>query len=350
MNSRERVFTALDHNKTDRLPMNYQGVPEITEALIRKTGVNNKEELLQLFGIDFRRIGGYMLHYIPPSKLDGEGYRRNMWGVRYKDEDGGEQSASAIPPFNSETNMDDILAFPWPTADALDFSWIKDECMKYKDTYVVYGSPWAPFFHEAGWMVGQENFFVWMHTKPDLIRKIIDKIVDYEIAATRKYLEASDGMIDITYFGNDFGTQRGLFISPEFFLKFIREPLKRFYNVSRDFGCRVMQHSCGSIESIIPGLVEDGVTIIDPIQVGASGMKLANLKSNFGSSITFHGGIDTQKLLPYGTVHEVRKEIKKLRKLFLESGGYIINGSQEYMTDIPLDNVLAIYDENKKCS
>ncbi len=179
MHSRERVFNSLDHKKTDRLPMNFHAEPEVSDALIQRTGVQNREELLQSLKIDFRRIGDFGLHYIPPTEPDNEGYRTTMWGVRYPaNEEHGDQSANAIPTFNDETTMDDILAFSWPSVENLDFSGVKEECLKYKDTYVLYGSPWAPFFHEAAWMLGQENFFVWMHTNPDLLKKIIDKIVD----------------------------------------------------------------------------------------------------------------------------------------------------------------------------
>ena len=118
---------------------------------------------------------------------------------------------------------------------------------------------------------------VWMHTKPEVVRAIIDHVVAYEVDATRRFFQAVDGMLDIAYFVNDFGTQRGLFISPQMWRDFIRAPLKRYFDASHDFGCKVMKHSCGAVRDIIPFLIEDGVDILDPIQVAAAGMDLTGL-------------------------------------------------------------------------
>lgn len=189
---------------------------------------------------------------------------------------------------------------------------------------------------------------MWMHTKPEVIRAIIDHVVDYEVEATRRFLQATDGLLDIAYFGNDFGTQRGMFISPRMWNDFIRQPLKRYFDVSHDYGCNVMNHSCGAIRDIIPSLIADGVDILDPIQVAADGMDLAGLVRDFGDVVSFHGGVDTQRTLPFGSAADVRAEVRSYLALTREKGGYILCGSQEFIEDIPLDNILAMYDENRR--
>ncbi len=187
-----------------------------------------------------------------------------------------------------------------------------------------------------------------MHTKPDVVHAIIDKVVDYEVEVTRLFLQAADGMVDLTYFGNDFGTQRGLVISPAMWQEFIRKPLKRFYDVSHEYGCKVMQHSCGAIRDIIPWLIEDGVDVLDPIQVAASGMELTSLVRDFGKDVCLHGGVDTQRTLPFGTVADVRAEVRSYLDFARTAGGYILAGSQGFIKDIPSENILAMYDENLK--
>lgn len=189
---------------------------------------------------------------------------------------------------------------------------------------------------------------MWMHTKPEVIRAIIDHVVDYEIAATRRFFEAADGLLDIAYFGNDFGTQRGMFISPRMWNEFIRQPLKRYFDASHDYGCKVMNHSCGAIRDIIPSLIADGVDILDPIQVAATGMDLAGLVRDYGAAVSFHGGVDTQRTLPFGSPADVRAEVRAYLELTRAKGGYILCGSQEFIEDIPLDNILAMYDENRR--
>ena len=251
-----------------------------------------------------------------------------------------------IAPFGEDSTVDDVHAHPWPDPTALDYSQIRAQCARYHGEYAVYGGPWSPFFHEVGWLIGQEEYFVWMTTKPDVVQAITDHLVDYEVEATRRFLEEAAGVFDILYIGNDFGTQRGLFISPAAWERFIRPPLKRFLDVAHEYGCRVMQHSCGAVRAIIPALIADGVDILDPIQVAADGMDLPGLARDFGASLCLHGGADTQRTLPFGTVADVRAEVRGYLNATRGKCGYMLCGSQQFIEDIPLENILAMYEEN----
>jgi uroporphyrinogen decarboxylase len=344
MTPRERVLLAIDHKPTDRAPADYGALKAVTDALILKLGVSGYEELLQALRVDMRRI--LFNYYQPDSTPDADGYVRTMWGGRKRKEGRPDGPPNHIPPFTEKTTVDDVHAQRWPDPAALDYSAVRRQCEAVHGQYATFGAPWSPFFHEVGWLIGQQNFLVWMHTKPDVVQAIIDHVVDYEVEATRRFLNAAGGLIDIAYFGNDFGTQRGLFISPEMWRRFIRRPLKRYFDVSHDHGCRVMQHSCGSVRDIIPQLIEDGVDVLDPIQVAAAGMDLAGLVRDFGHLLCFHGGVDTQRTLPFGSTADVRAEVRSYINLTHERGGYILCGSQEFIEDIPLDNILAMYDEN----
>ena len=346
MTPRERVLLAIDHKKTDRTSADYSAHAEVTDRLIEKLGVRDREELLQALNVDMRRIG--FSYKQPDTGPDSDGYMRNMWGLRFRDEDPGDGQPSRIAPFTQDTTVEHVHAHAWPDPDALDYSGIRDNCEKHYGEYATFGAPWSPFFHEVGWLIGQENFYVWMGAKPRVAQAIIDHFVDYEVEVTRRFLEAADGMIDITYFGNDFGTQRGLFISPAMWQQFIRRPLKRYFDVSREYGCKVMKHSCGAVRDIIPWLIEDGVDVLDPVQVAAAGMALPGLVHDFGERLAFHGGVNTQGTLPFGTTADVRAEVRSYIELTRERGGYILCGSQDYIEDIPLENILAVYDENAK--
>ncbi len=340
------MLAAIAHKPTDRAPADYGAHQVVTDGLIQKLGVADTEELLQALGVDMRRIG--FDYGQPDTGPDSDGYMRTMWGARYRKNDSGAEQPDYISPFTEETTVDDVKAHTWPDPAVLDYSQVAEQCRQYHSKYATFGAPWSPFFHEVGWLIGQEDFMIWMHTKPDVVHAIIHHVVDYEIEATRRFLEATDGMLDITYFGNDFGTQRGLFISPQMWQEFIRKPLKRYFDVSHDYGCKVMKHSCGSIRDIIPCLIADGVDILDPIQVAAYGMDLAGLVRDFGADLCFHGGVDTQRTLPFGSTEDVRAEVRSYLALTKKTGGYILCGSQEFIEDIPLDNILAMYNENQK--
>lgn len=346
MTSRERVLQAISHQRTDRAPADYGAHQEVSNRLIQRLGLTDQEALLQALHVDLRRIP--CNYGRPNSEPDADGYVRNMWGARHRVSDRQDGQPGFISPFDEDTTLDEVHAHPWPDPATLDFSDVPTLCAKHHGEYATFGAPWSPFFHEAGWLIGQEDFYVWMTTKPEVTQAIIDHIVDYEIAAARRFFGAAKGQIDIAYFGNDFGTQRGLFISRAMWEKFIRAPLKRYYDVAHEHGCKVMQHSCGSIREIIPLLIEDGVNILDPIQVAAAGMSLESLVRDFGRQLAFHGGVDTQRTLPFGSAADVRGEVRSYLDLTRENGGYILCGSQEFIEDIPLDNILAMYDENVK--
>lgn len=341
---RERVLEAIAHRRTDRAPTDYWAHDGVTQALIAKLGVADEEELLQALEVDLRPIR--FSYYLPETGPDEAGYMTNMWGVKVHPGKPVGDPSRVIYPFTEESTVDDVYNHPWPRAEQLDYSQILPQCQRYHDTYAIRGAPWSPFFHEVGWIIGQENYFLWMHTRPDLVEAIIDCVVSFELEVTRRFFEAAQGLVDIAFFGNDFGTQRGLVISPAMFQRFFRQPLKRYFDLAHDFGCKVMKHSCGSVRAIIPWWIEDGVDILDPVQVLAEGMDFAGLVRDFGDRLTLHGGIDTQQLLPYGSTEDVRATVRAYRALTRERGGYILLGSQEFIEDVPLENILALYDEN----
>jgi uroporphyrinogen decarboxylase len=356
MQPRERVLAAINHQKTDRAPCDYWAHAGVTEALIGRLGVADYEELLQALHVDLRRVN--FSYSFPDSGPDEQGYVTNMWGVKtlpnaavaYSGRVDEQASEGALPrvlyPFTEASTVDDVYAHPWPRAELLDYAGILPQAVRYHDTYATYGAPWSPFFHEVGWIIGQETYFLWMYTRPEMVDAVVDCVVSFELECTRRYFEAAQGKVDIAFFGNDFGTQRGLVVSPRMFARFFRQPLKRYFDIAHDFGARVMKHSCGGVRAIIPWWIEDGVNVLDPVQVLAEGMEFAGLVRDFGAQMCFHGGIDTQQLLPFRPQEDVRAQVRHFRDLTRAQGGYILLGSQEYIEDVPLDNILAIYDEN----
>ncbi len=344
MTSRERVLRTLENKKTDRVPADFAATAGVAQLYMTQLGITEYEDFLKLLQVDMRRVGGYTGHVIPDSKPDEEGYVTTMWGVKRMEAAPKEGKSRIISPFDEDTTLDDVEVYPWPTPNLLDHSTIRKECEKHYGEYAIYGSPWGHFFHEAGHMFGQENFLVFMYTKPEVVHATIEKIVDFEIEATRRFLDAADGMIDITFFGNDYGTQRGLFISPDLWNKFIRKHVKRFIDISHDYGCKVMFHSCGAIRDIIPTLIEDGLDMLDPVQSRAEGMSVTGLLNDFAGQLTFHGGVDTQQTLPFGSPDDVRAEVREYVKVAKATGGYILASSQEFERDVPLENVLAMYE------
>lgn len=341
MTSRERVLCAIERKPPDRVPADFEGEASVREALMARLGVGDHEELLQALEVDMRRIPAEFDN--PDPGPDELGYYRSIWGVRERAVDPHDGRPKHIPVFGEDATVDDVHAYAWPDPACLICDGVREECERHGGQYALYGAPWVPFFHTVPRMIGQENFYIMMALKPDVVYAMIDHVVDFGVAALRRFLEAASGKIDIAYFGNDFGTQRGLVISPEMWRKFIRHPLKRFFDAAHDYGCKVMQHSCGSIRDLVPWLLEDGVDVLNPIQVRAAGMDFAGLHRDFGDAVTLYGGVDTQQTLPYGSPDDVRAQVRQYVEC-CRDGGYILAGSQVLIEDIPTDNILAMYE------
>ncbi len=126
--------------------------------------------------------------------------------------------------------------------------------------------------------------------------------------------------------------------------EFFAPPLKRLAHMIHGAGLKVFLHCCGSSRSIIPDLIELGVDILNPIQVHAAGMDPKELKNEFGDALCFHGAVDTQRTLPMGTKDDVIGEVKERIAIMGKGGGYILAPVHTVESDVPIENVLALYD------
>jgi len=148
----------------------------------------------------------------------------------------------------------------------------------------------------------------------------------------------------MVYFYDDVASNNSLMLSREMWEEFIKPHHEALIAVARQFGKKVMYHSDGSLASILDDLIDMGVDVINPIQPNTSGMEPSMLKKQYGSRLSFHGGIDIVNLLPKGSAAEVRAEAQRLSTLLGEQGGYIMASSHHIQPDTPIENVLALYD------
>ena len=146
--------------------------------------------------------------------------------------------------------------------------------------------------------------------------------------------------------GTDFGAQNSCFISPRAF----RTLYKPFYRRVNDWihantTWKTFIHSCGSIQPIIPDIIEAGFDILNPVQISAANMDPAELKARFGEQVTFWGGgVDTQSVLPFGTPDEVRKQVRENMAIFGKGGGFVFNPVHNVQAKVPMENLLAMYE------
>jgi len=308
----------MNHEEPDRVPMDYWAWGVVNDSLRERFSLKDYDELLEYLGVDVRTVRA---PYVGKS---------DCWAS-----------------LRNAKTIGDLEKCELPDADMFDYSNIERLCDKYSH-YAVMGGAWSPVFCTASSLIGMQNLMLKMYDEPDFAKLFIDKITDFFYEQSVRVFEAANGKMDIFFMGDDYGTQRGLIMSEEMWNQFYALPLGRLFSLAKDFGLKAMLHSCGSVSKIIPKLIELGMDALDPIQVRAADMEPEYLKAEFGDFITFHGGLDTQHTLPFGTVEEVRAEAKRLIEVFGTGGGYIFGPSQEFLPDIPLENIIAMYEVGRE--
>jgi uroporphyrinogen decarboxylase len=150
--------------------------------------------------------------------------------------------------------------------------------------------------------------------------------------------------IDVWFFGNDFGTQQTLLFSTDMWDDFFGENLRKLCELAHSRGLKVMMHSCGCIAPLLDRLVEAGVDMLDPVQTSAAGMEPRALMDGYGDRLIFHGGIDTQYVLPTATAEQAAAHAREMIEAFEGGLGYVFAPSQIFQTDIPVENIVAVYE------
>jgi len=334
LNSKERVKRVVAYREVDRVPAGLFGTHvEYEMGLAKYIGVSSIEEMYRVLGVDVWHCRTGLRYTAQPVFRNG--IRTDIWGI-----------ANVGPPFAKVSSVDEVEAYPFPDAKDFDATELVKEIEEHQE-FTVCGGINSAIFHNYLAMCGQENGFCYLKQQPEVAKAIIHRITDFWVGYLRKVLEAGRGKIDIIENCNDFGTQRGMFISVEDFREFFRPQLQRLYDTTKEYGVIYMQHSCGAISPIIPDFIEMGADILNPIQTRAAGMEIEKLVKEYKGKITFYGGIDTQYLLPRGPEESIRTEVQRLTGYFGRGGGLILSGSQGLMEDIPYAHAVAMLEENK---
>jgi uroporphyrinogen decarboxylase len=128
------------------------------------------------------------------------------------------------------------------------------------------------------------------------------------------------------------------------FHEFIAPYLKDMIDCIHGLNGRVVYHSCGRIGPFIPELIKLGIDVLDPIQPAGPEMQPESLKASFGDKLSFHGGMDMQRVLPQGTPEQVAAEARRYCEVLGKNGGYILGPAHLFQPDVPPENIVAMYD------
>lgn len=261
----------------------------------------------------------------------GDNHVRDVFGVvwdRSIDKDIGNVTGCVLP----EPTLQHY-AFPDPL-DHRFFADIPERIGRYGERFRVFQIGFS--LYERAWTLrGMQNLLMDFYDHPDFVHSLLESIADYNIAQIREALKYD---IDAVYFGDDWGQQHGLQMGPRLWHQFIYPVLKRMYAVVHSSGKYVFIHSCGDVDELFEDLVGIGLNCFNPFQPEV--MDVAGLMERYRGRLTFHGGLSTQRTLPFGTVDDVRAETHRLLQMGAQ-GGYIFAPAHDVEGDVPLENMLA---------
>jgi len=343
MTSKERVLCSLSWQEPDRVPLQIYLTPEMGARLKEHFGGYDVRESL---GIDFRSVG-------PPyrGKIKGshDGITYDMWGAGYRRVEHGQggayEEAVELPLARLKT-MDEVEAYPWPSAGDHDYSGIAEQCERIEDFAVCMGGAGTPdIVNGVSRGRGMQQVLMDIGLRDEVGLAIIDKRVDFLYEVMRRGLEAADGKVDILCLGEDCGNQNGRMVSPRDFDEVFKPRLKKFFDLAHEFGARAMLHSCGDTHEIMPTFIEMGLDILDAMQPEPNGMDPETIRGICSGKLAFCGLISTQSTLPFGTVDDCRAEARHRLDVIAKGGGYIFSPAHCIQPDTPVENVLAVYEE-----
>ncbi len=328
MTRRDVVRTVLEGRRPPYVPWSFGFTKEAWEKLTAHFGADALDDVLKPhilpLGNDigfFEDIGGNRV--------------RDVFGVvwdRSVDKDIGNVTGCVLP----EPTLSGYT-FPDPRDPRL-FDGIDGAIERHGERFRVFQIGFS--LYERAWtMRGMGNLMMDFLDHPAFVHELLGAIADYDIAQVGRAVEYD---IDAVYFGDDWGQQRGLQMGPQLWHEFIYPQLKRMYGAVRDAGKFVMIHSCGDVDELFDDLIGIGLNCFNPFQPEV--MDVASLMRQYRRRLAFHGGLSTQRTLPYGTVDEVRAESGRLIEMGRD-GGYIFAAAHDVEGDVPLENMLAFIEE-----
>jgi len=331
LSNKQRVRRALNHEGLDRLPTQINYTSALGEQMARYFGVC-APDLPAMLGNHIIRVD---IDYQPQFSED-EIIRFDWWGAGF---DTREEGYFVVT--NPLGEAKDLDAFSWPDPYRPE-RYEKARGIIEVDAGQHFILPNFGFtlFERAWTLRGLDNFMVDMAVDPPYVEELLDRIVQIQLVLIQHFINLG---VDGGYFGDDYGAQKNMLFSPKMWRRFFKPRLAQLFAPFRCAGLPVIMHSDGQIQTILPDLVEIGLSALNPVQPEV--LDHSWLRTTFGDQLAYYGGISTQTVLPYGSPGEVRKAVADCIEVLAPQGtGLVIAPSHRMMTDIPMKNIAALVD------
>jgi len=361
----ERWRAALRREAADRPPADYWATPEFSAKLVRHLGLSSRAErglvsdlslpladnnarpsdgftclrrALDQLGVDFvvkpvPRYSGPALE--PDTDEFGCRHRPVAYPAGSYDETVSHPLAAFATPAEVEQS------YRWPEPDWWDYSTIAQQ-VRGRENHPVQAGGSEPFMLYKD-LRGDGQAYLDLALNPDMVHYCLDRLFDLACERTRRILAALPAGLFLTcYVAEDLGAQHGLLMSPAHIRTYLLPRMKRMVELAHAHGAYVFHHDDGAIAQILPDLVELGIDILNPVQWRVPGMDRQQLKDAWGERLVFHGAMDNQKTLPFGTVEDVRQEVAD--NLRILGPGYVLAPCHNIQPITPVENVVAMYE------
>ena len=363
----------MNHEEPDRVPIDLggHGATSMNKFVHRKLmshfGYDNgdapvinllqqivdvDERLQKHFGGDFRPLWRGAPKNCPDEQLH-DGRVRDEWGMVYSPALGGTYYDVVEFPLHGLTT-EDLDAYPWPDPkDPGRVEGLHDRAASLRESaeYALVTDFDGPFFTMSQMLRGFDQFCVDMMTDEVFTNRLLDKLLEFWTEYADEHLKAVGKYVDVVCLGDDFGMECGPWMSLDLYRKYFKPRQKELYTFIRNrigSGAKLLLHSCGSVYQFIPEFIDVGINALTPLQVSAKDMDTAVLKREYGKDLTFWGGVDTQRVLPLGSTEDVEEEVKRRIRDLAPGGGYVLAQVHNLQTDVPLENIVTMYEAAKK--
>lgn len=367
LTSRERFILALNHQEPDRVPIDLGSIASTIRTVDAYDRLKNHmglaldkrirhfadehiipdEEILQALHVDTV----YLRMNVPKTwqrvRLDPHTIV-DEWGVPWYKAPGSFYTFPSSYPMKTAA-MEEIKKFPWPDPNEPSrFEGLREKAKRlFEQTeyaLVADGTTGVGVFDMSWHLRGMENIFLDMLTHPDFTESLFQHLTDYYVAVYRNYMQAVGDFIQLVIYYEDLSGQDGPLISPQLYKKFVKPCHRRIFKVIKDHtAAKICVHTCGSVYAFLDDYVELGVDVLNPVQISAWDMDPVRLKQKYGASLSFHGGIDTQRFLPRATPEQVREEVRRMIGILGPGGGYLFTSCHSIQPDVSPENIVALF-------
>ena len=331
--------------RPDRVPCDYWGTDEITRRLKHDLGCKTDRQLWRRLCVD------KLVQLVPthPRATESTWHLQSFFSVwhigtrqiPYADGIGYYEEAVAHP-LAAATGLQGVERFDWPDPNEWDVTGLRAQCEIWRDYPLLAGG--CEMFYLYCRLRGMERALEDLVSEPLIAEAILEHIAAFDLSLTRRILDEVGGSVLFSYVAEDLGTQNSLLMSPRLFRRFLKPHMQRMIDLVHSYGVNVFHHDDGAMRPLLPELVEMGIDLLNPVQWRCRRMEREALARDFGNKIVFHGGVDNQQTLPFGTPADVRSEVRDNIAIFRNTRGYIVAPCHNLQANTPTANVVTMYE------